>query len=216
MSTPSKHLRSGRVLGLAAALLAALLLPTGCGHAEHGDHDHEHGEHGHEHGADSDDTHADGDDHDHAGGDGDGDGHDGDEHGHDEADGDGHDDDGGTADARPVPGPRFAGTVTLADEFAELDGQRTLFIVVKARKGPPMPRAVHRVDGARLPYTFDIGSEHVMLQTDNPEVMLQGDLVIYARLDADGTPMSGPDDVESAEAGAVQGTPIDLVINQRS
>ncbi len=144
--------------------------------------------------------HAEGHDHDH--------GEDGHEHG-DGGDGD-HD------EARPIPGPRFVGTVTLADEFADLDGQRTLFIVVKARNGPPMPRAVHRVDAAHLPYAFDIGPEHVMLQTDNPEVMLQGDLVIYARLDADGSALSGPDDIESAEADAREGEPITLDMNARS
>jgi len=107
------------------------------------------------------------------------------------------------ADGKPkaaVPGdPRIRGTLRLADEFAALDGTRTLFVMLKdstADRG--MPRAVLKVEQPRFPLAFDIGIEHVPLQVENKADLLTGQLYLTARLDGDGSIMKSAGDIELA------------------
>lgn len=109
-------------------------------------------------------------------------------------------------DGDAAPAGRIRGLVEVSGEYASAAATHTLFVVVKAKGGAPMPRAVLRVDEPTFPLAFDIGPEQVMLNVDNPADMLLGDLVIYARLDADGSAMAAPGDYESASLDVTVGT----------
>jgi hypothetical protein len=109
---------------------------------------------------------------------------------------------GGMAERAPTPedlaGPRFKGSVELAPEFAALDGKYTLYIIVRSAKtAGGAPLAPKRVDRARFPVSFDIGTESVPLDVDNKAEVLQGDLKVYARLSLSGNPIGQPGDVET-------------------
>lgn len=122
-----------------------------------------------------------------------------------------------TGDGEPAADePHMRGMVELSPEFAEYDGTRTLFVIVRVPDGPPMPRAVLRVDRPRFPLAFDIGPDQVVLNVDNPEDMLVGEFEIYARLDADGSAMAAPGDIESEAVPVTAGTDgIVLTIDRR-
>ncbi len=98
------------------------------------------------------------------------------------------------------------GTVELDEAYASYNGTRTLFIIVKARAEDRMPRATLKVDKPTFPFAFEIGPEHVMLNVDNAEEMLQGDFKIYARLDADGSALANKGDLESDIIDVTVGT----------
>jgi len=98
------------------------------------------------------------------------------------------------------PGPRFKGTIELSDEYADMNGTRTLFVILKDKPLPRgMPRAVMRLDKPQFPVTFDMGVEHIPLAVENPEALLAGQLYLTARLDGDGNFMGAPGDIELAQ-----------------
>lgn len=102
--------------------------------------------------------------------------------------------------ATPAPktGPRFRGTITLSESFADQNGTRTLFVMLKDKTLPRgMPRAVLMVDRPQFPFTFDMGVENVPpIGVENPEDLLEGQLYLTARLDNDGSFMGQPGDIE--------------------
>jgi len=103
------------------------------------------------------------------------------------------------AAAEPKSGPRFKGSIALAEEYASMNGTRTLFVMLKDKALPRgMPRAVLRVDKPQFPATFDMGVEHIPLAVENPEDLLAGQLYLTARLDGDGNFMGAPGDIELA------------------
>lgn len=68
-----------------------------------------------------------------------------------------------------------------------------LFVFVRPEgqtSGPPL--AVKRYDGYRLPFEFTIGPADAMMEG----IPFEGSLTLSARLDADGSPKSGPGDIE--------------------
>ncbi len=126
--------------------------------------------------------------------------------------------DGAPDTASPKTGPRIRGTISLAEEFASLDGTRTLFVMLKDKTtARGMPRAVLKVDRPRFPLTFDLGVEHVPLQVENKEDLIAGVLYLTARLDADGDVMGGAGDIELALPVEVQAdeAPVSVVLDTR-
>lgn len=86
------------------------------------------------------------------------------------------------------------GTIELhPDRTLDQPMGATLFLFVRPEgqtEGPPL--AVKRYDSYRLPFEFSIGPADVMIEG----LPFEGDLNITARLDVDGTPKSGPGDIE--------------------
>ncbi len=93
------------------------------------------------------------------------------------------------------------GTIDLhADRTMDQPIGARLFVFVRPEgqtSGPPL--AVKRYDTYRLPFEFTIGPADAMMEG----VPFEGTLTLSARLDADGTPKSGPGDIE----GRVSVTP---------
>lgn len=115
-------------------------------------------------------------------------------------------------------GPRFQGTITLAEDFADRNGTRTLFVMLKDKPLPRgMPRAVLKVDRPQFPLTFDIGVENVPLDVENREELLAGQMYLTARLDGDGNFMGAADDIELAAPVPVTADqkPVKLVLDTR-
>jgi hypothetical protein len=126
----------------------------------------------------------------------------------------------GAPPATPVPktGPRIKGTISLAEEFGDMNGTRTLFVILKDKALPRgMPRAVMMVNQPQFPVTFDMGVEHIPLEVDNKEDLLAGQLYLTARLDDDGSFMGAPGDIELAAPLPVtaDGKPVKLVLDTR-
>ncbi len=95
------------------------------------------------------------------------------------------------------------GTIDLhPDRVMDQPLGATLYLFVRPEgqtSGPPL--AVKRYDAYRLPFEFSIGPADVMIEG----LEFDGSLNISARLDVDGTPKSGPGDIEGsiiAPAGA--------------
>jgi hypothetical protein len=127
---------------------------------------------------------------------------------------------GGMAEHAPTPedlaGPRFKGRVELAPEFAALDGQHTLYIVLRSPTAGGMPLAPKRIEHARFPIDFDIGTEAVALDVDNKTELLSGELKVYARLSLSGNPIGQPGDLESEAVITRAGPdPIVLTLNKK-
>lgn len=94
------------------------------------------------------------------------------------------------------------GTIDLhPDRIMDQPMGATLFLFVRPEgqtSGPPL--AVKRYESFRLPFEFTIGPGDVMIEG----LAFEGKLDITARLDVDGTPKSGPGDIEGmvhSEAG---------------
>jgi len=104
-----------------------------------------------------------------------------------------------TASATDAGGPRIRGILSLADDFADLNGTASLFVIVRnSAEGQGMPTAVLKIDRPEFPLEIDIGTEHIPLQVDNKAAMLGGELYITARLDMDGGFMGAVGDIELA------------------
>jgi hypothetical protein len=87
--------------------------------------------------------------------------------------------------------------VRLAPEFAALDGRHTAFIMLRSPKtSGGMPLAVQKVDFARFPLAFDMGSENVPLDVDNKDEIIAGEILIKVRLSVSGKLTGGPGDIE--------------------
>lgn len=93
---------------------------------------------------------------------------------------------GGGQNVAPSNGRDFvAGSVTLAKQFKFKPGM-FFFIAIRRPEGGP-PLAVKREQGeVKFPYKFRLSSQDAMI----PGTRLEGQLVITARIDADGDPMS--------------------------
>ena len=125
---------------------------------------------------------------------------------------------GSSSGAASAGGPRIKGTVTLAEEYAGLNGTRTLFLMVRNKPTTSgMPWVVHKVSNPTFPFTFDLGMEHIPLQVENKEDLLQGQLYLTIRLDSDGSIMKGAGDIELAEPLPVKadGVEVSAVLDTR-
>ena len=100
--------------------------------------------------------------------------------------------------AEDLAGPRLKARIELDPSFASMDGKATLFVMVRSAKtARGMPLAVRRVEGASFPLEIEMGTENVPLQVDNKAEMLQGDIVISARLSMSGGVIGATGDLET-------------------
>ena len=101
---------------------------------------------------------------------------------------------------RPVEGPKLVVQVSLAPALrAQLPQSATLFVFAKAAGGPPMPLAVQKLPGARLPLTVTLDDS--MGMTPAMKLSQFERYVITARLSASGNAQASAGDLEgSAEA----------------
>jgi len=81
-------------------------------------------------------------------------------------------------------GEPIRGIVALSPAIEDGAGSGILFII--ARRGPGPPLAVLRVPEPRLPHSFEIGPDNVMI----PSLQFEGEISLTARLDADGNAMT--------------------------
>jgi len=108
------------------------------------------------------------------------------------------------------------GRVDLAPDLAgAVPSGATLFVIARpagGTGGPPL--AVRRVPNAILPYDFEIGPQHVMIQG----VPFSGEIQLSVRLDGDGDAMTRrPGDLSGAAGEAVSpGTrDVQIVLDQQ-
>jgi hypothetical protein len=99
-----------------------------------------------------------------------------------------------------TPALQIAGKISIDPKLkSSVDGQAVLFIIARAGGGAPV--AVKKVDRPVFPLSYTLGSENVMMQGAS----LSGKLMLSARLDKDGNPMT-------REPGSLMGehkTPVD-------
>ncbi len=118
----------------------------------------------------------------------------------------------GTQPGAEADGPAIAGTISIAAELrGRLSEGETLFIIL--RKGPGPPFAVKRITGPRLPLTYWLGPEDVMV-AGTP---FEGEVTVSARLSrtgAAGPPQPG--DLEGEHPGRVRigARGVDIVITR--
>lgn len=119
---------------------------------------------------------------------------------------------GGGSGTSSEPSAAVVGTVRIAEALAGQDPRGTLFITLRPAGSPPVgpPLAVQRLEGPRLPATFRVGPENVMLQG----MPFTGPFDVYARLDGDGNAMTkDPTDLEAPPVrGVAPGADIVLVL----
>jgi hypothetical protein len=84
------------------------------------------------------------------------------------------------------------GTINVAASLPSTITKRVLFLIVRSPAGGP-PVAVKRVESPTFPLTFALSPANNMVGTD----FFEGNLVLVARLDADGgAGPKTPDDIE--------------------
>lgn len=119
---------------------------------------------------------------------------------------------GGSGSAGAEAAAPVVGTVRLAEALAGQDPRGTLFITLRPSGAPPVgpPLAVQRLEAPRLPATFRVGPENVMLQG----MPFTGPFDVYARLDGDGNAMTkDPTDLEAPPVrGVAPGADVTLVL----
>jgi hypothetical protein len=99
--------------------------------------------------------------------------------------------------APPIGGPRIRGTVRLGDGATPAGGG-ILFVIARPPTGGP-PLAVRRLPPGPFPIEFELGPEDSMMQ-----VPLNAPVILSARLDADGDPMTrAEEDLAGQTAGPV-------------
>lgn len=108
------------------------------------------------------------------------------------------------------------GTIELDPGLTGSDPRGTLFITLRPAGSPPVgpPLAVQRLEGPKLPATFRVGPENVMLQG----MPFSGPFDVYARLDGDGNAMTkDPTDLEAPpQRGVAAGASLVLVLGGRA
>lgn len=123
---------------------------------------------------------------------------------------------GGGAPAGAEAAPPVVGTVQLAEALVGSDPRGTLFITLRPAGTPPVgpPLAVQRLEGPKLPATFRVGPENVMLQG----MPFTGPFDVYARLDGDGNAMTkDPTDLEAPPLrGVAPGAEVTLVLGGKA
>lgn len=111
-------------------------------------------------------------------------------------------------------GTHLAVQVTLAPALVkQLPAHATLFVFAKAAKGPPMPLAVQKLPGAKLPLIVTLDDSMAM----TPAMTLsQFDrYVVTARLSQSGNPLAAAGDLEgSIEASRDSNAPLAIEINR--
>lgn len=120
---------------------------------------------------------------------------------------------------QPPASPAVSGTaltvqVTLAPSLAgKLPANATLFVFAKAARGPPMPLAVQKLPGAKLPLTITLDDS--MGMTPAMQLSQFERYVVTARYSASGSAPASAGDLEgSAEAVRGTGTPVVIEINR--
>ena len=105
-------------------------------------------------------------------------------------------------------GSTIQGVVRTAEGAVPARGG-VLFIIARPEAGGP-PLAVRRLPGGPFPMPFELGPGDAMI----PGRPLTGEVVLTARLDADGDPLSKQQGDLTAEAGTVSvgSSGIDLVL----
>lgn len=113
-------------------------------------------------------------------------------------------------------GTQLTVQITLAPALAQqLPANATLFVFAKAAKGPPMPLAVQKLPGAKLPLTVTL--DDTMAMTPAMTLSQFDRYVVTARLSVAGTAMATPGDLEgSIEVGREDavGKPLSVEINR--
>ena len=113
-------------------------------------------------------------------------------------------------------GTQLTVQITLAPALAQqLSANATLFVFAKAAKGPPMPLAVQKLPGAKLPLTVRL--DDTMAMTPAMTLSQFDRYVVTARLSVAGTAMATPGDLEgSIEVGRedAAGKPLSVEINR--
>lgn len=106
-------------------------------------------------------------------------------------------------------GGEIQGAIRLADGVQP--GPGVLFVIARAGGGPPL--AVRKLDASTFPVEFSIGASDVMM----PGRRFEGEIVLSARLDRDGNPMTrDPSDLSGALQGPVQpgATGVEIVLKR--
>jgi cytochrome c-type biogenesis protein CcmH len=119
--------------------------------------------------------------------------------------------DTGTGEGLAGQGPEISGTVRLADGVEP--GAGILFVIARRGEGAGPPLAVRKLDASRFPVEFSIGASDVMI----PGLRFEGDIVLTARLDRDGNPMTrDPADLSGALPDRVQpgATGVEIVLKR--
>lgn len=84
-------------------------------------------------------------------------------------------------EAAPAQAGTISGQIFVADELVEnVNGQAVLFIIARKEVGPPL--AVKRVLQPTFPLTYSLSESDAMI----PGTVFQGEMIVKARLDADG------------------------------
>lgn len=104
-------------------------------------------------------------------------------------------------------GESVQGTIRLAEGVGDA-GSGVLFLIARSAGGGP-PLAVKRLSAGPFPLRFEIGQGDVMLQGRR----FEGDIVLTARLDRDGQPLTTlPGDLQGAAKGVIQPGTTDVEI----
>lgn len=111
-------------------------------------------------------------------------------------------------------GAQLSVQVTLAPALlSKLPASATLFVFAKAAQGPPMPLAVQRLPGARLPLTITLDDS--MGMTPAMKLSQFDRYVVTARYSASGSAPAMSGDLEgSAEATRGSSAPVVIEINR--
>lgn len=104
--------------------------------------------------------------------------------------------------------------ITLAPALMnKLPANATLFVFAKAAQGPPMPLAVQKLPGAKLPLTITLDDS--MGMTPAMKLSQFDRYVVTARYSASGSAPASAGDLEgSAEASRGSGAPVVIEINR--
>lgn len=100
---------------------------------------------------------------------------------------------------KPKPAATISGTVSLSPTLATLARpDDSVFVFVRAAKGPRMPLAITRVQVKNLPYDFRLDDSMAMV----PEMKLSNfsEVVVAARVSRSGAAQPVPGDLEGASA----------------
>lgn len=119
------------------------------------------------------------------------------------------------APAAPAGGTVLTVQLALAPALAgKIPPNATLFVFAKAAQGPPMPLAVQKLPGAKLPLAITLDDS--MAMTPAMKLSQFDRYVVTARYSASGTAMATPGDlegsIEATRAGAAQ--PLKLTIDR--
>ena len=121
----------------------------------------------------------------------------------------------GATDASAQNAPRLTVNVALDPKLkAKLDPDATLFVFVRAAKGPPMPLAIQRLKASQLPLTLTLDDSMGMLPTMKLSMFPQ--IVVGARVSKSGNamPQSGDLQTFSTPTDVHRVEPIELTIDQ--